>query len=385
MKPSDINRIMDLAYAARKVGEVYNPIFVGEAGLGKSQIVQGWVAGKRKDNPDFGFVDHRIAYYEAPDMVGFPKEIQDEDGKWRTINALPGYWPTEGEGLILLEEPNRGTTGVMNTLMQLLTDRKVGHEYELPEGWIVAACINPDSAEYDVNSMDVALMDRFEEYTIEYHHNTFVNFIEASDWAPEIVRYVKAGQWIYQPSNKIGKDGKYISPRTWSKVNAAMKAGCISFGQAFHRNVCHSALGKHIGNEFWKTCWDDAPVTAADLLANESKALKKLEKQCKHGKNSHYEGDKITMTCESIVTNYGGRQDDEVQECPEGKINEDLMAKVAAIIPKDQAVNLIRDCGYKVNSGEITRFFQDFVGRHKDLISVMRSNIRVNRAVSDDK
>lgn len=385
MKPSDIGKIMDLAYAARKAGQVYNPIFVGEAGLGKSQIAQQWVKGKKEENPEFGFIDHRIAYYEAPDMVGFPKEIQDDSGRWRTIHALPGYWPTSGEGLILLEEPNRGTTGVMNTLMQLLTDRKVGHDYELPEGWIIAACINPDSAEYDVNSMDVALMDRFEEFTIEYDHNTFVNHIEAKGWSDEIVRYVKAGQWIYQTSDKIGKDGKYISPRTWSKLNAAMKAGALSMGQAFHRNVCHSALGKHIGNEFWKTCWDDAPVTAADLLADEEKALAKLKKQCRHGKDSTYQGDKITMTCESIVANYGGRSDDEVQECPPDKISEDLMAKVAAIIPKDASVNLIRDCGYKMNSGEITRFFSEFVQRHKDLIDVMRSNIRVNRATGENK
>ena len=380
MKPSRIDEIMDLAYEARKVGQVWNPIFIGEAGLGKSQIVQQWVAKKRKENPEFGFLDQRIAYYEAPDMIGFPKEIE-RDGRWRTIHALPGFWPTEGEGLILLEEPNRGTTGVMNCLMQLLTDRQVGHDYKLPDGWIIAAAINPDSAEYDVNAMDTALMDRFEPFAIDYDHNTFVNYIEATGWHEEIVRYIKSGAWVYKTSDKIAKDGKYISPRTWSKVNAAMIAGGREKGQAFHRIICQSALGKHIGNEFWKTCWDDAPVTAADLLSNEKAALKKLEKQCKHGKNSNYEGDKIAMTVESIVTNYGGLAD----ECPEGKINEDTMAKVAMIIPKDQAVNLIRDCGYKVHKGQITSYLQEFVKRHKDLIDVMRSNIKIGRATGQNK
>jgi len=315
-------------------------------------------------------------------MIGFPKEIQIND-RWRTIHALPGFWPTEGEGLILLEEPNRGTTGVMNCLMQLLTDRKVGHDYTLPEGWVIAACINPDSAEYDVNSMDTALMDRFEPFTIDYDHNTFVSYIEGRGWVDEIVRYIKSGAWIYKSSDKIAKDGKYISPRTWSKMNAAMLSGAAVKGQSFHRTICHSVLGKHIGNEFWKTCWDDAPVTAQDLLNNEKAALAKLTKQCKHGKNSNYEGDKVAVTVESIIANYGGRNDAEVQECPPDKINEELMAKVALIIPKDQAINLIRDCGYKVHNGQITSFFKHFVERHKDLIDIMRSNIRIDRAIGD--
>jgi len=62
MKPSRIDEIMDLAYEARKIGQIWNPIFIGEAGLGKSQIVQQWVDKKKKVNPSFGFLDQRIAY-----------------------------------------------------------------------------------------------------------------------------------------------------------------------------------------------------------------------------------------------------------------------------------------------------------------------------------
>ena len=124
MKPTRIKEILDLAYAARKIDEVYNPIFVGEAGLGKSYIAQEWVDDKRKINPEFGFIDLRIAYYEGPDMVGFPETIEI-NGVVRTTNALPDFWPTEGEGLILFEEPNSGTTGVMNTMMPILTEIQV--------------------------------------------------------------------------------------------------------------------------------------------------------------------------------------------------------------------------------------------------------------------
>lgn len=380
MKPTRIFEIMDLALAARQIGEVYNPIFVGEAGLGKSQIVQQWVEKQRKRNPEFGFIDLRIAYYEGPDMVGFPEKVEI-NGRLRTTNALPDFWPTEGEGLILFEEPNRGTTGVMNTMMQILTDRKIGHQTPIPKGWVFAAAINPDSAEYDVNAMDTALMDRFERFEIEYDHRSFCNYMHDKKWHDDIQRFIKSGAWIYKTSDKIGKDGQYISPRTWSKLNAAMQAGAKDQGRAFHRLVCQSALGKHIGNEFWKTCWDDAPVVASDLLTNKAASIAKLKKQCKQTKNSNYEGDKIAVTVESIVEHYGGLKDD----CPEGQIDEELMVEVAKIIPSDQAINLIKECGFKSHKGQITTFFTEFVKRHPDCIDILRGNIKLNRATGADK
>src|ERR1051325_4787660 len=97
MKPSNISVIMDLALSARQQGEVFNPLFTGEAGLGKSQIVQQWVKKQRERNPKFGFVDLRIAYMEAPDLIGFPETEKDKNGTVRTCHRLPEFWPTEGE------------------------------------------------------------------------------------------------------------------------------------------------------------------------------------------------------------------------------------------------------------------------------------------------
>lgn len=72
MRASDIPNILNLALRARENGLVFNPMFRGEAGLGKSQVVQQWVEEQQKKDPTFGFVDLRIAYMEAPDLIGFP-------------------------------------------------------------------------------------------------------------------------------------------------------------------------------------------------------------------------------------------------------------------------------------------------------------------------
>jgi hypothetical protein len=375
MKPSNISAVMDMAKRARQLDQVLNPIFTGEAGLGKSQIVQQWVAKQKEQNPKFGFIDLRIAYMEAPDLIGFPETGTDERGQVRTMHRLPEFWPTDpnSEGLILLEEPNRGTTGVMNCLMQLLTDRKV-HNYELPSGWMIAACVNPDSSEYDVNTMDAALKDRFEEFEVEYDAMTFLSHMENKNWDDKIQRFIGSGIWVYKTTKELGKDGKYISPRTWSKINAAEMSDIHSSRQ-LHRLVVSSILGKDIGNEYHKYCYDQAPVTAEDLLKDKSAALKKLKEQ---SDPDSYKGDLIAATVESIVKNYGGL----TKDCKTNQIDEETMAAVAKIIPADHAVNLIKECGFKQSKGQISSFFKDFVSRHPELVQVLKDNIKISKTTA---
>jgi hypothetical protein len=375
MKPSNIFTIMDTALRARQLEQPFVPLFSGEAGLGKSQIVQQWVKKQRERNPKFGFLDLRIAYMEAPDLIGFPKDLE-VNGKWRTIHCLPGFWPTEGEGLLLLEEPNRGTTGVMNCLMQLLTDRKI-HDYELPPNWVIASCINPDSSEYDVNTMDAALKDRFEEFEIEFDHLAFIDFMNKVDWHESVQLFVGSGIWTYKTTKEIGKDGKYISPRTWSKVNAAERAG-IHDNRQLHRIVVSSILGKDIGNEYHKFCFEQAPVTAQDILKDREAAFKRLKLQ---SDPQTYQGDMIAATVESIEKHYGGP----AKTCKADQIDEDTMAEVAKTIPSDHAVNLIKACGYKQSKGQITEFFKQFSVRHPELVKVLKDNIKITRATGSTK
>lgn len=374
MKPIDIMKVLDLAQKARKNGFTFNPLFTGDAGLGKSQICQAWVAKQKERNPNFFFKDLRIAYMEAPDMIGFPETEKDEQGIVRTCHRLPEFWPTDpdAEGLILLEEPNRGTVGIMNCLMQVLTDRVV-HNYEVPKGIIFAACINPDSAEYSVNAMDAALRDRFEEYEIDYDHNSFVEYIEKAKWHEPLVSYIKSGAWLYRPTKDLGKDDTYISPRTLSKLNAAEKSE-LNTDRALHFVTACGILGRDHGKGYHKFCFDESPVSASDLLENKKAALKKLKLQ---SDPSSYKGDMINITIDSISKNYVAQEDDDLVE---GKIGENTMAEVCVVIPSDQAVNLIKQCAMKGSVGDIAEYFKKFIAKRPELIGALKSHLAVSRA-----
>jgi hypothetical protein len=225
--------------------------------------------------------------------------------------------------------------------------------------------------------MDAALKDRFEEFEIEFDPMTFIDFMDNADWHQNVQMFVGSGIWTYKTTKELGKDGKYISPRTWSKVNAAERAS-VGSNRNLHRIVVQSILGKDIGNEYHKFCFDSAPVTAQDILKDKDSAFKRLRDQ---SDPSQYKGDMIAATVESIEKNYGGLKKD----CKADQIDEDTMAEVAKIIPSDHAVNLIKACGYKQSKGQLTEFFKKFQERHPELVKVLKDNIKISRATGVDK
>src|SRR5699024_2579553 len=77
----------------------------GGAGLGKSQVmkqVANEMFGERDDN----LVDFRLADKDPTDVVGVQIPVTDDNGKTRTVYALPDFWPEDPdwEGIIFLDE-----------------------------------------------------------------------------------------------------------------------------------------------------------------------------------------------------------------------------------------------------------------------------------------
>lgn len=324
MRPNKIFDIMDLARRARQLGEVFNPLFVGPPGVGKSQIVQAWCV---KNN--LPFIDLRSAYLEAPDVIGFPS-IENVGGRQVTVHNTPEFWPTdpEWEGVILLEEPNRGTTSVLNCWMQLLTDGKV-HKYSVPKGAIIAGCINPEGSEYDVNTMDAALKDRFEMFTVAYDKESFLAHIKASNWHKDIILFIEGGIWSYvgPESVKNVPGAKYVSPRTLSKLNSALRAGINKEDDLL---IYSTILGDNIGRDFYNFRNNESPVFYFDLVHNLPNSLEKLRK---FADPTNFKNGMIGITIRDVVEN--------------GEIADDLLAKVVLVLPVDQSTVLIRDLEFK--------------------------------------
>lgn len=324
MKPSEIATVLDLAREIRRSGDVFNPLFVGPPGIAKSACVQEWC-----NNNTLPFIDLRAAYLESPDVIGFPKESMI-DGKERTTHTLPEFWPTSGEGVLLLEEPNRGTTAVMNTFMQLLTDRKV-HKYTLPPGWIVVGCINPESGEYDVNVMDPALKDRFEMFNIDYDKNTFVAYMKKNNWDKGLRLFVESGVWNYVLPENVSKTAgaKYLSPRTLSKLNAVLVSNfCLTQDQEM--TIFNSILGNAMGRSFYAFKYSLKPILFKDLLNDTKKSLAMLKA---YSSPDNLRNDLLSITVSDIID--------------DNTIEEDLLVKVCLALPVGTGVALIKELEFK--------------------------------------
>lgn len=321
MKPSQIFSVLDLAVKVRENGKIFNPLFTGDAGVGKSEICQAWAKSR-----GYTCIDLRPAYREGPDFVGLPFVLKDERGQERTIYALPEFWPTSAKGLLLIEEPNRANQSVLNCLMQILTDRQID-KYTLPDGWLIASCINPDNSFYTVNSMDTALYNRFEEYVVRYDHHDFVQYIEDNNWHGNVQTFIKSNSWVYTPPEQLGNKGKYISPRTWSKINNAETVNVMN-DQQLHYETSIGVLGEAIGTQYHKFIYEITPVTAHDIVKDKEKAFEKLKG---YSAKSSYRGDLIDVTVESVAKEFGTLKG----------LDEATVIEVVKTIPMDQGNNLL--------------------------------------------
>ena len=182
--------ILAIAYRARR------PVLLeGPTGIGKSQITAEFAARAG--------IAHRVldlSLLEPPDLVGLP---QLRDG--RTHYAFPAELPTEGHGVLMLEELNRAEIPVMQPALQLLSARRL-HAYELPPGWFCVAAVNPEQDDYQVNHLDAALRARFLQLSVRADRDEWLRWAARANVHPVVQRVVREQQEVFATS----------APRSWA-------------------------------------------------------------------------------------------------------------------------------------------------------------------------
>lgn len=352
MKANKIYAVMDLTLRAREQGNILNPCFVSAPGLGKTEIMQQWC--RERNMPSITLTS---ALLESPDIRGFPF-TQVVNGKQRMTTAAPDFWPDEGKGVIILEEVNRGTTAVMNCWMALTDNRRGFDNYKLPDGWIVAACINPEGGDYDTNTMDPALKDRFEMFQVAYDKASFLSYMNGANWHKDIIRFVESNTWMYKTPEEIGNvvGSKYISPRTLSKLNNIIQAG---FEKEDEMDFYVVELGVNVAKDFYNFRNNESPVTMMDITKNLKSALKRLEK---FADPNNAKLGMISITVKDIIE--------------ENTIDDDTLVQVVTVLPVDLGTGLIRDLEFKRSDPTI---LNRLCNNHKGIKELFKSVLKYNK------
>ncbi len=193
-----LERILAVAYRARRA-----VLLEGPTGVGKSEIV-------RRVAADLGIATTilDLSLLEPPDLVGLPIV---KDG--RTEYALPHVLPRDGAGILLLEELNRAERYIQQPALQLLSARRL-HEYELPEGWVCVATVNPQTADYHVTALDRALRARFLQVTVRADRASWLAWAQSANLHPGVIALAHAHERLLDE----------VPPRTWTYASGLLQA-----------------------------------------------------------------------------------------------------------------------------------------------------------------
>lgn len=156
------------------------PFIWGTQGIGKSQVVKqvanelgiGYVClclGTQSDMGDIlGLLTHN---YKVIDGIAVP------DGTVR--HARPEWMPTEGSGILFLDELNRAHPDVLQGMFTLLTEGRI-HTHQLPPGWSVVAAGNYQNNNFTTTDMsDAAFLSRFCHLDFKPSVEEFILFAES--------------------------------------------------------------------------------------------------------------------------------------------------------------------------------------------------------------
>jgi MoxR-like ATPase len=190
-------RLLGADYRARRA-----VLLEGPTGIGKSEIVR-----ELAQELGIGFEVLMLSLLENVDLQGMPYI----DEQKRTACAVPREMPTEGQGILLLEELNRAERHVQQAAMELcLTGRT--RQYTLPPGWVVFAAINPEEDDYFVTPLDPAHRARFHNVTVRADLGCWIAWAEQNGIHPAILQLARKHRGLLDA----------VPPRTWALVSRVL-------------------------------------------------------------------------------------------------------------------------------------------------------------------
>lgn len=190
------------------------PFIWGFQGVGKTQVVS-----QVAKDLGYGFVHLHLATQEVGDLVGLL--VHDSDGTVR--HARPEWFPTEGKGVIFLDELNRAHPDVIQAMFSFITSKTI-HRHKLPEGWKIVAAGNYQSEEMTVtDTSDKAWMSRFCHIEFDPTKAEFCAYAEKRG-AESVADFISEHEEMLEAS-KRSKPNLEITPdrRAWLDMIAPLE------------------------------------------------------------------------------------------------------------------------------------------------------------------
>jgi len=256
-------RPRSLTHAINVHLDLGQPIFLwGAPGVGKSDLIAN-LAVRRKEE----LRDVRLNMMDPTDLKGLPfKSSHGVGKKARDVCAwlTPDFLPTEGKGILFLDELNSAPPSVQAAGYQLILNRRLG-DYFLPDGWNVVAAGNRAGDRAVVHAMPSPLANRFVHLDFTIHNDDW------HEWADKHeINNIVTGFLRYRPALLHKYDPKenpraFPTPRSWSFASKLVGSDALS-GEDFHE-VLKGTVGEGAAVEFvaYMQVYRNLP-TAAEII-----------------------------------------------------------------------------------------------------------------------
>ena len=246
------------------------PVMIrGRHGIGKSEIVYQYA--KKVGLP---VVERRASQMTEGDLVGLPVI----DGDATSWNPPDWYKMACREPVVLfMDEIDRATTEVRQGFFQLADSRALnGHK--LHPDTLLFAAVNGGvhAAQYQVNDMDPAELDRWTVFDIEPSHEDWIEY--AKDRCNAVlVDFIRHNRSHLEHTKEFEPGKVYPSRRSWERLDRTLAAGRMLEGEFKpHLNTVYNIACGFVGFEAAVAFRDFADkyenqVTVEDILTGKAK------------------------------------------------------------------------------------------------------------------
>jgi MoxR-like ATPase len=184
-------------------------------GIGKSAAFR-----RIAEKLNIQIIDMRLTQMDAVDLRGLP--IISEDGT-KTTWATPKELPTEGKGILFLDELNLAPPSVQHAAYQLILLRKLGN-YHLPEGWVAMAAGNRPEDRAHVNQMPAPLNNRFVHIHMDPPPiDDWFKWALENDIDERVLGFLKSQpEWLFRFESD-NSSAAFPTPRSWEMFSKLSK------------------------------------------------------------------------------------------------------------------------------------------------------------------
>lgn len=251
-----------------------NIMLTGRHGIGKSQILTNYFESK-----GMRVVALFLGQMSDPgDLLGLPTK-DEATGK---TTFMPPYWfPVDGQPVVLfLDELNRARPEILQTVMDLVLNRKLAGRL-LPEGSrIISACNDGD--EYQLTDLDPALVSRFNIYTFRPSVEEWLLWATRKGLDERVTAFIQANpELLDRCSDTKEEQGLEKDPdrRAWEKVARVMEN--ISDPKQVHQKIVAGIVGVQAAAKLFLSL-QKGLLTPQELLADFKGAKQQLDKYQLH-------------------------------------------------------------------------------------------------------